>query len=125
MASIDIDELDRISKDALLEMRDAGECTSSELRDATEANSTKQIKYRCREYLLPSGIVEETQWGADDHGRDLPVVYSLTEAGEDWVSAYEPELADTSDDSVEERVSRLERQVRGLRRQVRGEQPKS
>lgn len=116
---VEIEDLDRISKDVLLELSREEELTSSELVNRTEANSTKQVKYRIREYLAPAGWIDEWQQGQDEHGRDLPVVFVLTGEGSDFVAAYEPELSDTSNDSVEERVSRLERQVRGLRRQVR------
>lgn len=121
----ELENLDRISKDVLIELSRSDELTSSELRDRTEASSTKQIKYRIREYLRPAGWVDEWQQGRDEYGRDLPVVFMLTSAGEEFVGAFEGELADTSNDSVEERVARLERQVRSLRKQVRDEQPES
>lgn len=111
-------EIDQLTCDIILYLYDdAGdnEASTSELRSALNAERGRTIKYRIREYLLPRDLVEEREQGTDEHGRDLPHLYRLTDRGRQFTETFRDDLEPDKEVSIEARVERLERQFRRFR----------
>jgi len=116
--SLDPVELDRTTKDLLLYIDSESVATTSTLKRVMGVSSTKQIKYRMREYLIPHGLVREEEQGTDEAGRHLPIRYIITDAGEEYVDLYREALHETNDDSLEDRLKRVERLTDRLREEL-------
>jgi hypothetical protein len=115
---LDPANLDRTTKDLLLYLDAEAVASTADLKEVMDVSSTKQIKYRAREYLIPAGLVREEKQGTDEHGRHLPLRYIITDRGEEYVDLYGDSLRDTSGDSLDDRVRRLERLTNRLREEL-------
>lgn len=105
-------EIDTTSADILRHLHEEnGELTTSELRQELGLDRSEPIKYRVREKLEPGKLVVMEQQGVDDTGRHLPHVIRLTDQGEEYMDDFGGDVRESvSDDDLDARVERLERQ---------------
>lgn len=90
---------------------DDEDVTTSDLREALGLDRSEPIKYRVRTKLMPIGFAELVAQGTDDTGRNLPHRVEFNEKGERYLETHGYEIRESvSDEDLQERVERLERQ---------------